>query len=131
MKEADAWLAQTLEELARRGAACVIAEHDLARPTDPFLVRSEDRWAFVDDRVLAWSDLEPGSGAAAVEEVRGVGSGYPRNMFVSSRSERGLGLADRQQVPDEFPRQVACSLLAVIVSIFDDEPYLVWEKAVK
>lgn len=128
-KEVDAWLAHTLEELARKGAACVIVEHDLARRTDPFLVRSQDRWAFVDDRVLAWSDLEPNSGTAAVEEVRGVGSGYPSNMFVSTHSARDLGLADRQQVPDEFPLQVANSLLAVIVSIFDDESYLVWEKA--
>jgi hypothetical protein len=126
--EADAWLAQTLDGLVRKGAACAIVEHDLARRTDPFLARSEDRWAFIDDRVLAWSDLEPDSGREAVEEIRGVGSGYPSNMFVSTHSAQDLGLVDRQQVPEEFPLQVANSLLAVIMSIFDAESYLVWEK---
>ncbi len=127
-RETAPWLAQTLEGLVRRGAACVIVEDDLARRTDSFFARSNDRWAFAADRVLAWSELEPESGAAAVDEVRGVGSGYPTNMFVSTYSASNLGLADRQQVPDEFPLRVASSLLAVIVSVFDDESYLVWER---
>lgn len=127
-KEADAWLARTFEELNRKGAECVVVEHDVASRTDPFIVRGDDPWAFIGDRVLAWSDLEPGGGVAAVEEIRGVGSGYPRNMFVSDHSADHLGLADQQQVPDQFPVQVAQSLLAVVVSIFDAESYLVWDR---
>lgn len=56
-----------------------------------------------------------------------VGSGYPRNAFVVTRSADELGLADRQQAPDDFPNRVAESLSAVIVSVFDDESYLVWD----
>jgi len=37
-----------------------------------------------------------------------------------------FGLVDRQQMSKDFPSQIADSLLAVIVSIFDDESYLVW-----
>jgi hypothetical protein len=127
-KEANTWLARTFEELNREGAACVVVEHDLASRTDPFIGRGDDSWAFVGDRVLAWSDLQRGGEVAAVEEVQGVGSGYPRNMFVSTHSAEHLGLADRQQVPEQFPAQVAESLRAVVVSIFDDESYLVWDR---
>jgi hypothetical protein len=124
--QADEWLAQILDELNQRGARCLIVEDDLASSTDPYIVRSEDAWAFIGTRVLAWSDLEPNGASAALEEIQGVGSGYPRNMFVSARSAAELGLADRQQVPEDFPARVERSLLAVILAIFDAESYLVW-----
>lgn len=125
--EADAWLAQTLDELSRNGARCVVAEHDLASRTDPFIVQGEDPWAFIGDRVIAWSDIGPGGGAAAVKEVKGVGSGYPSNAFVVTHSAAELGIFDRQQVPENFSSRVAESLLAVIVAVFDAESYLVWD----
>lgn len=126
---ANAWLAQTLDELSRKGASCVLVEDDLANRTDPALARSEIPAAFIRDRVVSWSDLEAGSGPDAVKAILNVGSGYPRNAFVVGQSAAELGLADRQQVPEDFPGQVAKSLLAVIVSIFDDESYLVWDPA--
>lgn len=127
-KEADEWLAQTLDELTMTGASCLVVEDDLSRPTDPALIRSEIPSAFIGDRVVSWSDLSSGNGEAAMKAVMGVGSGYPRNAFVVSQSAADMGLDDRQQVSGDFPSKVAESLLAVIVSIFDDESYLVWDR---
>jgi hypothetical protein len=78
------------------------------------------------DRVLCWCDLDSTNGAVAVAETMHIATGYPRNVFVVSRSAADLGLADREYVPGGFLRQVTTSLMAVIVSIFDDESYLVW-----
>ncbi|HEX3174294.1 MAG TPA: hypothetical protein VHQ43_08760 [Solirubrobacterales bacterium] len=127
-KEADEWLAQTLDELTVIGASCLVVEDDLSRPTDPALIRSEIPSAFIGDRVVSWSDLSPGNGEASVKAVMAVGSGYPRNAFVVSQSAANLGLDDRQQVPEDFPSKVAESLLAVIVAIFDAESYLIWDR---
>jgi hypothetical protein len=124
--EAGAWLSQVLDELALHGASCVIVEDDLSRPTDPAIIASEIPCALIEDRILCWSDLSPGNGATAVKRTGYIGSGYPRNAFVVSRSAAELGLADRQQVPETFLRQVTDSLMAVIVAIFDAESYLVW-----
>lgn len=124
--EARRWLAETLDEQALRGAKCLIVEDDLSRPTDPALLRSDIPSAFIGDRVVSWCDVNPQNGAAAVDRVMYVGSGYPRNAFVVNKSAAELGLIDRQQVSAEFAQQVAASLLAVIVSIFDAESYLVW-----
>ncbi len=126
-KEVDAWLAQTLEELVDKGASCLVVEEDLARRTDPGVLDEEILWGFINDRLVAWFDLAPGRGIDAVREVMGVGSGYPRNAFVTMRSAADLGLSDRQQAPESFPIQVAESLLATIVSIYDNESYLVWD----
>lgn len=127
-QETDEWLAGTLDELTGNSASCVIVEEDLARPNDPSIVRGEIPAAFIGDRVVSWSDLTPRRGAEVVTAIRRVASGYPRNAFVVSRSAGDLGLADRQHVPEDFPSRAAKSLLAVIVSIFDDESYLVWDR---
>lgn len=67
-------------------------------------------------------------GSFPIEEAMRVGSGYPRNAFVTALSAADLGLADRQQVPADFPERVVGSLLAVIVSAYDDETYLAWDQ---
>ena len=126
VREAEKWLAQELDALASKGAMCLIVEDDLSRATDPGPINDGIPSAFIDDRVVSWHELSPGKGASAFKEVMYVGSGYPRNAFVTSRSASELGLANATQVPNDFPRRVAESLIAVIISIFDDESYLVW-----
>jgi len=128
-KEAREWLARILDGLAAAGAGCLIVEDDLTSSTHLALHHDDIPSAFIGDRVVAWSGLSPGNGAAAVEAVMYVGSGYPRNAFVVGRSPEQLGLADRRQAPEQFPGEVAKSLLAVIVAIFDAETYLVWERS--
>lgn len=125
-REAERWLAETLDELATCGGKCVVVEDDLSSPTDPHLATDPVPTAFIRDRVFSWDELKPGNGAALTEEVMGVGSGYPRNAFVTSHSVAELGVIHHKQAPAKFPQRVAESLMAVIVSIFDDESYLVW-----
>jgi hypothetical protein len=125
VREAEVWLAETLDELATRGAKCVVVEDDLSNPTDPDLATDPVPTAFINDHVFSWGDLKPGK-KAVTKEVMRVGSGYPRNAFVTTRSAAELGFIHGRQAPEKFPQQVAESLLAVIVSIFDDESYLVW-----
>lgn len=125
-READFWLAQVLDELSQEGARCAIGEDDLSGPTDPGFIKSPIPSAFINDRVLCWSNLTPGNGATAVRPTMRIGSGYPSNAFVVSRTSTDLGLADRQQVAKGFLSQVQDSLMAVTVAIFDAESYLVW-----
>jgi hypothetical protein len=54
-------------------------------------------------------------------------SGYPLNAFVSTMSAGDLGLVDGEDAPEGFANKVARSLLAVVVSVFDDETFLIWD----
>lgn len=122
--DVNAWLAEILDELALRGARCVVAEDNESNPSEPRLVGETIPTGFIGDRVLSWGDLKPGSGAFA-RKAMGVG-GYPQNAFVTTRSAEELGFVHARQVPEEFPQQVAESLLAITTSVFDVESTLVW-----
>jgi hypothetical protein len=124
--EVDAWLAEVFDQLALDGAKCVVAEDDMTSANDPGFMNDDIPQARIHDRVLCWCDLDSANGAEAVAETMHIATGYPRNVFVVSRSAAELGLAQRQYVPNGFLRDVTKSLMAVIVSIFDDESYLVW-----
>ena len=118
--------ARVLDEFAQRGAACVVVEDDLASRTDPAIVESSEPLAFIGDRVISWCDLDPGTGATAAEIVGRVGSGFPTNAFVVSRSAADLGLADRHSLPEDFGQKAAGCLVAVAVAAFDAESYVIW-----
>lgn len=124
--EVDVWLAEVLDGLTDRGGKCVVVEDDLSNPTDSGLANDPTPTAFIHKRVFSWDDLKLGNGAELAKEVMRVGSGYPRNAFVTTRSAAELGFTRLKQASEKFPQQVAESLLAVIVSIFDDESYLIW-----
>jgi len=125
-KDVDIWLAGVLDDLTLQGAKCVIVEDDLSSPSNPRLITDPTPTAFIHDRVFSWSDINPGDGLMAIKRVMGVGSGYPRNAFVTTHSAAELGFVHGTQAPEEFPRKVAESLLAVMVAIFDAETFLVW-----
>jgi hypothetical protein len=123
---ADAFLGSALEDLIRDGASCVVIEDDRWKPSDPAIVERTGRVAFIGDHVVHWHDLQPGFGIEAAEAVRKGALGYPLNAFVSTMSAGDLGLVDGEDAPKSFPGAVTESLLAVVVSAFDAESYLVW-----
>lgn len=124
--EVYSWLGKVLDELALRGARCLIVEDDLSIPSDPGLANESISTAFIGDHVFSWSDINPGDGIMAIKRVMGVGSGYPRNAFVTTHSAAELGFVHGKPAPEEFPPKVAESLLAVMVAMFDAETFLVW-----
>lgn len=81
--------------------------------------------SFVGERVLHWCDLRDGGGKGARTIIRGA-HGYPLNAFLTSRSSAELGLVDRRQAPKALSQLVVESLLAVVVSAFDGESFLIW-----
>lgn len=121
-------LGQILTRLRGRGAACLIVEDNLGLRTDPAVVQSDVRSAFLGDRVVCWADLtgEADSGRGAAEMTR-VSNGYPLNAFVVSRSSAELGLAADAALGEAFTEEVVQSLLAVVIAAFDAESFLVWE----
>lgn len=84
---------------------------------------------FVGNDVVHWSDLEPTLGAVATRAIRENAFGYPLNAFVVMQSSAQLGLVDGQPAPADFAKNVADSLLAVVVSAFDAESFMTWTAA--
>jgi hypothetical protein len=126
---ADAVLTVILEELAAVAELCVVVEDDLRKPGDPVLANRTVRSAYLGDNVLHWSDLRVGVGAEATRMIRLSASGYPLNAFVVKGSARDLGLNDGLPVVEGFETQVAEALTGVVVSAFDTESFLVWDRS--
>jgi hypothetical protein len=123
----DAALAQAIETLADRGAACVVVEDELSlkrhpKPSlDGLLLTT-----FVGEQVLHWAELTDGTEAAITALHRGSG-GYPTNAFVTSTSAQELRLVNGGDLDHDIAGLVAGSLVAVIVAAYDDETFLIWE----
>jgi hypothetical protein len=122
--DVNAWLAEVLDELTLRGAKCVVAEDNESEPGEPRLASETIPTGCIGGHVFSWGDLKHGNGSFA-RRAMGVG-GYPQNAFVTSCSAAELGFIHAREAPEDFPRQVAASLLAVTTSIFDGESTLVW-----
>jgi hypothetical protein len=120
-------LANVVEGLAERGAACVVVEDELSLKRDPksgldgLLLTG-----FVGEEVIHWANLTGGAGGAVVAVDRGSGD-YPTNAFATSVSAEELGLADGADLDPGVGRRVVESLLAVIVAAYDAETYIIWE----
>jgi hypothetical protein len=120
-------VARVLATLAERGAACVIVEDELRLKRDP--KPSLDGLlltGFVDEKVIHWAPLVDGTEAALLTLHRGS-HGYPTNAFVTSASVEELGLVDGADLEADIGDLVVESLVAVTVSAYDDETYLIWE----
>lgn len=127
---ANATLARILDEMARQHISCVVVEDDVGRRTDPAIARRKVPSAFIGDRVISWADLDqPDSGTAAAETIAAVSSGYPRNAFVIAKPAVDLALTTGESLPADFAAKAAASLVAVVVSAFDDESFLVWSNS--
>ncbi len=123
--DADNLLRGSLRRLASVGARSVVVEDDLMLRTDPVLVGPV---AFVDDRVLRWSSIDPELLDAAVKLLRSGSSGYPLVAYVVDSSPQFLGLSTGARLGSEFVDRLRRSALAVIVSAFDAETYLVFRR---
>jgi hypothetical protein len=120
-------LSRYLDNLTRMGAACVVMEDDILERNDR---QPEDMTvpsAFIGDGVIHWSNLKSGFGTIATKAVRESAFGHPLNAFVVTKSAADFGLVDDRQAPEGFAADVVRSLLAVIVSAFDAESFLVWD----
>lgn len=118
-------LAARLEQLAKQGARSVVIEDDVQRNGDPHV---ESPSAFLGDRVLHWREFRTGEGKAAAHAIREGAFGYPLNAFVLSKSLERLGLRDHEQAPSDLSRHVTSSLMAVIVSAFDNTSFAMWTR---
>jgi hypothetical protein len=123
----DVALAQAIETLAERGAACVVVEDCLRERKNP--KPSLDGLlltAFVGERVIHWAGLEGGTDAAILTLHRGSGK-YPLNAFVTSASAEELGLVDGADLDPDIAGRVIGSLMAVVVAAYDAETFIIWE----
>ncbi len=124
---ARAALAKVFEGLAGRGAVCVVVEDELSLKRHP--KPSLDgmlKTAFIGEQVIHWAGLEGGPEDAIVAVDRGSGD-YPTNAFVTAVSAQELGLVDGADLDHDIASPVIGSLMAVIVSAYDAETYIIWE----
>ena len=120
-------LAEVLEGLAERGAACVVVEDELSlkrhpKPSLDGLLKT----GFVGEKVIHWANLAGGTDDAIVTVHRGSGD-YPTNAFVTSAAAEELGLVDGADLDPDIGQAVVASLMAVIVAAYDAETYIIWE----
>jgi hypothetical protein len=120
-------LGGVLDDLAPRGARCVLIEDPFAKRSDPWLERFDDIVAFIGDDVLSWCDLAAGGGRAAADKIARDSHGYPTNAFVVATACREFGLANREQAAEDLPDKAVESLLAVVVAAYDAESFLIWD----
>jgi hypothetical protein len=118
-------LVSFLEALTREHGSCVVIEDDVARRSDPHLDDMSVPSAFLGDRVLHWIDLETTSGDRAASAVEESSTGYPLIAFVSKKSPAELGLVANAAAPVDFPDCLADSTMALFVSAFDAESYVI------
>jgi hypothetical protein len=119
-----------IDELARRllallqaeGAQTIVVEHDLQRRGDR---HASGQVAFIGDRVLRWAPLTDDS-QAAITLLRRGSSGHPLCALVSELDEDGLGLGAGVDLSPLGVDRLARSAVALFVSAYDAESYLVW-----
>lgn len=107
--------------------AYLIVEDDLGRPDDPETeARAEDTFAVGSD-VYHYLALDDQGLSAAGEFVRGGASGYPTIAFVVPTFERPD--PENPESGADAVDAMAKTVLAALVSAYDDEGYVVWLKA--
>jgi hypothetical protein len=120
-------LAKVLEGLAERGAACVVVEDEMSEKGD-----ANPSWGgrlltgFIGEKVIHWANLAGGTDDAVVAVHRGSGD-YPTNAFVTSAPAEELVLVDGADLDSDVADAVVASLVAVIVTAYDAETYIIWE----
>lgn len=120
MGDADLTAARLLAVLARERPTVLLVEDDLARRGDPNLDRGV---AFVEDRVVRWSDIAD-DGDQAVALLRSGSSGYPLNAFVCHASAGQLRLEPGSKIDNEGQALIVESVQAVLVSVYDAEAFV-------
>jgi hypothetical protein len=120
-------LGRVVETLIERGAACLMVEDEMSEKGD-----ANPNWGgrlltgFVGEKVIHWANLAGGADDAVVAVNRGSGD-YPTNAFVTSASADELRLVDGADLDSSIAGRVVGSLLAVIVTAYDAETFMIWE----
>ncbi len=120
--QANVALASVLSETHSFQSAYLYVEDDLRRPGDPALYRTGLKWFSIGSAIIHWCDVAVEPPLEVVRCIRRSSSGYPLNAFVASVAPPG----DRIQSDDDFAEKIVSSLLAVIVSVFDAESFVIW-----
>ena len=116
-RDVDVVVGEFLRSLARSRLQTVVVEDDAARRGDSNLAAV----AYVEDRVLRWSELDPDpAGSAALLRS----SAYPLNAFVCRDSATHLKLEAGRELDAEDQASVVESTEVVIVSAYDAEAYV-------
>jgi hypothetical protein len=112
--------------IAQLRADLILVEEELHSPGDRGLQDRSDYFVVPPDEIVSWAELAHWKRIG--EFFRFRTAGYPTNVFlVAGKGER---LLERiSESPEGIPDWVVQSLVAVIVSIFDDESWLVWLRA--
>lgn len=127
-READDAMSSVLAELAKSGAACLVIEDALRRYGDPAVLASALDTAWLGNRVIHWHPLDPSTTSSATNALRIGSSGYPLNAFVTTKTAADLGLFDNTAMDPPVIEKICETLVAVIVSVFDAESFLIWTK---
>jgi hypothetical protein len=122
-------LAKLLNDFIRQGAGCVVVEDDALGRCHPALGRVGAPSAYMGEDVIHWANLATPTRLAAVRAIWASASGFPTNAFVVRRSSEELGLVDGASAPAQIANNVVGALLAVIVSAYDAESFLIWDNA--
>lgn len=122
--DSDNQLTVQLRSWFAERSAYLIVEDDLALPDDPAVAeRAEDTFVIGND-VYHYLQLDQQSLDGASDFVRRGASGYPTIAFVLSAFERP-DTANSASDADTLNR-MANTVLAALVSAYDDEGYLGW-----
>lgn len=117
--DANADVARFLEANRKFGFCTLLVEDDMARKGDPYLT---DDVAFVDDRVIYWTEIDPGA-SSATRLLRNGSSGYPLNAFVSRSPIADMNCFRGRQL-DSALDSICADVSGVIVSVFDGESFV-------
>jgi hypothetical protein len=118
-EDSDRILTSFIDDLVDRGADRLLVESDLARKGDIALPRPR---AFVDDRVVSWTEREDMSDALVT--LRGAWSGDYLNAFLCRLGVSAQLLNDDKELSEADTPVIADSVLAIVVSVFDSEAFV-------
>lgn len=113
-------VARFLEATRASGICTLLVEDDVARKGDP---RLPNDVAFVEDRVIYWTEIAPGA-RSATRLLRNGSTGYPLNAFISRGSIADMNPFRRRRL-DSALDSICADVSGVIVSVFDDESFVV------
>ncbi|GAA4489684.1 hypothetical protein [Microbacterium panaciterrae] len=117
--ESDQTASEVLIAMASTGVTTLIVEDEFARTSDSGLIGD---LAFVEDRVLRWAALSASDDAGI--RLLHVSSGFPLNAFVCRGTPEELGLSRRGLVDEHVRNVVVDAVVAILVSVYDGESYL-------
>jgi hypothetical protein len=120
--DGDRLIEKFLRVVSSQGSCkTLIVEDDLASPTDSFLPAP---YALIDDCVFRWRDLTKN----LEESIRLLRSrAYPLNAFLCDEPVEAFQFAPGMRVTEQL-EMIISSIIAVIVSAFDAETFLVYTK---